>query len=591
MSSHERTSLSPDNSRRVARIASAAAGVAGAALFVVAASQAVIGYLDLRPETSVLVVLGGLALGMFARHLNARATAVSDWSAARDTLDDALIWPPRRINEADLFAFDLGVQRPLEVAGKVANQEAEQLGGHVADAGLLVVAGPSASECAAVAIDALRRKIPKAVLVVPYAAAGLRALLTAKPALTATPKNGGQPVKRVIWLYGMERFVEDLPLRALDKLIADSATLVVAIAADDELKKLHETGGQASYVTTRLLARARIVHIDVDDAQEPPAIAAHDSKPQLKPGATPDKGSVESLLPPRPGVVSGAFGVSSLAVLAVFAALFLVIAIDRDLLKPPPLKAQIDAEKQSPDSCLKRTVFGSDTSDVSLDQPLVVLTSYNNSCLSGRAVSDTVAVLLPNAGTLRQIYSFQPEPQRGGVYRFSCLAADLQDRCLTDMSGSGRYAVTGYMENTNTLTVYPIAFVLSGSGFVAQPLQSIKAASLIRPKPDITTLSDTTQHVRLPGVTAVALLRIKGDDKPIYVTGQRTLGSFDWPRQLHVTGWSPLIKSGQTFFDDSCHPIAPQDINGLLRTGPGDLVGQLVKDWKDVARRAGTGCP
>ena len=303
-----------------------------------------------------------------------------------------------------------------------------------------------------------------------------------------------------------------------------------------------------------------------------------------------------ALVPAAPRSVVRDWGVRALAAGALalaggFAAVWLAVGLKQ----PPPVGAQLAALTNEADACGSRFVYAPAPADaISGDRPVVIVTRDAGRCYARRQ-SDKLSVFVPVDGRLTQVYAFQPADARGGEYLFRCSGTMRGDSCLTNIAGTSADAITGAFTNTNTLASYPIEILREGDGFSAAPLQQSGDAGR-RHGVHSTMLTDGATSVTVVPTTAYTVIQPLADQPPVYVAGQISSGSFDAPRALKISAWSPTAGTAQPSFDHECRPlVSGETVEVSFIRGSGDFVADLgsllERYWTRVAEKDGESCP
>ena len=321
----------------------------------------------------------------------------------------------------------------------------------------------------------------------------------------------------------------------------------------------------------------------------PPLIAA--------PSATEARSHEEAgLNPAAPRSVAQDWGVRGLAAAALalaggFAAVWLAVGLKQ----PAPVAAQLSALINETDACASRMVFAPASADaISRDRPVVIVTRDAGRC-HPRKQSDKLSIVVPAGGKLTQVYAFQPANANGGEYQFRCSGTMPGDSCLTNVAGTGSYAITGAFTNTNTLTSYPIEILRAGDGFAAAPLEQSSPAEHRRDTSS-RVLTDGATSISVVPTTAYSIVQPLVGQPPVYIAGQVSSGSFDAPRALTISAWSPTAGAAQPSFDHECRPlVSGETVQVSFVRGSGDFVADLGsllgRYWTRLARRDGESCP
>lgn len=567
----------------------------------------VLGYLNLRILATILAAVGVAVLGWLAQRVKAANDKRQSWSGRVSSLEDALaVWPLRRVKDVADGAFDAGLF-PFATEALRADASGAGIDERLQPGGIMLVVGPAGCGKSELALDMLREQLPDAWLIVPENARGLASLLSLDPPFGIAPEQSA-----VLLLDGCGRFLPGLQLGALDELRARCKRLfVVATIRDDELRTLLSSDKETGYVARRLVARARVVPVatgrtdSARSSQENRAaggiLASRWGAARAPLIAVPSESEAQPpgeavLLPAAPRRVAQDWGVRALAAGALaLAGGFAAVWLAEGLEQPAPVATQLTAVTNEADGCGSRFVYAPKSADaISGDRPVVIVTRDAGRCHVHKQ-SDKLSVLVPVAGRLTEVYAFQPAGANGGVYQFRCAGTMPGDPCLTNIAGTSAYAITGAFTNTNTLISYPIEILQAGDGFSAAPIRESGQAGGGH-GPHSTTLSDGATAVTVVPTTAFSVVQPLAGQPPVYIEGQISSGSFDFPRALKISAWSPTAGAAQASFDHECRPLASgETLQVSFVRGSGDFVADLGsllgRYWTRVARTDGESCP
>jgi hypothetical protein len=557
----------------------------------------VLGSLNLRVAATILATVAVAALGWLAQRAKSANDKRQSWLSRTSAIEDALaVWPLCRVQDAGDRAFDTGLYPSASDASRTADPDPD-LDPQLKPGEILLFVGPAGCGKSHRALKLLRDQLPDAWLIVPDGARGLASLLSLDPPFGISP---GQPA--VMLLDGCKRFLPGLRLGALDELRTRCKDLyVVATIRDDEIDALLHSPTGTGYLARRLVARARVVPVARGAFGGAGASAStgaasswsHAQEPLIgTPGGDPAGPDEQApLLPSAPRSVLGDWGVRGLVTVAL-AALggFAAVGLFEGIIQPAPVTAQLTALIDHQDACGQHSVYAPPSTDaISSDQPVVVVTHDAGSCHSGRQ-SDDVSLFVPVAGRLTEVYSFQPNDADGGAYEFRCSGTMPGDPCLTNVGGTSAYAATGAFTNTNTLASYPIEIESTGDGF--------RAAPLVPPTGGVptTTLGDGASSVTVASANAYTVVQPLAGQPPVFVIGQISAGTFDWPITLRLFAWSASAGASPSAFDHECRPLASgQTLHVSFVRPSGDFVADLgallARYWTRVALRDGESCP
>jgi len=548
---------------------------------------------DLRTLPTIALIASAAALGLV---LQGVATLVGDYTS-RDQraaeLDDALaIWPPPGVREAS--PFDLGVRPDAHAGGRPLRQyrarpEDRELDAALKKPGVVLVIGPPGVGKTRSAAEALRRVDPNATLIVPEDAAGLTRALSGASDLLSIPRDGTKR-RHVLWLDGLERFVDALHVNALDEfqradddsasqsararmanLVSDSRSRcgvqIVATVRDDALRDILAGGGEAANVTRRFVARARRVELP---GRGPPF-------PDMSCGASPPLfrptqfGALPAALrerPPSPTALNVGLGLTIVLVLAFFAMAVVGVVVQPGV--PPALAEQIAGIRDTDDPC--GGVETSPRTADSLDRvnSLVAVTHRTDGCTR----SDAVRVYALQAGSLKQVGSVISLGSSAPTQRVVCLGSEAPDPCHAEISGGSEMIVIGLR---SVATGHVLGAV------VWSERQQLHVASLGLPPPADLKVDSGTDDLRraravdlepvtlplnrvspqedcgpprcLRGYTAasLAILSPSGDSSTAtLLAGYVQSGSIDAPRRLAVRAFAFIFVGRRPQVGPSC---------------------------------------
>jgi hypothetical protein len=432
-------------------------GGVAAAVAVLTVALDVVRAIDLRWQTTLLVTaLAGLA-GLAAQ----RAIALGQRRAAEEererVLDDALAWwPPPNVEDAD--PYEVGAFPP-ESGPYIARAADEALLRALERPGYVVVVGPVGSGKSRAAFEALRRVLPRAVLLVPEDGESLARLIAADPRLP-----GGEQGS-VLWLDCVDRFLSGLRLDAVDRWVSSAHLRVVATIAEPESDRLVASGGPEGHVARRLLARASVVSIDASLGSEE-ADAARREFPDRDfsdgmggafraawraPAAPPALRFAEPDAS-KSGVRPDLWLSLALAGALCVTALIAVVHFDRGLRAPAPMDRQIAKLKRELTGCGLETFAGDEK-----NMPIVATVDAGRGCEGHAVGADPVLVYDERDERLRPVYGFGP-PGEGFPRdaRFGCRGSGGHP-CWTDVTGHGEHAIIGVFRDPDTQALLPVA--------------------------------------------------------------------------------------------------------------------------------------
>jgi hypothetical protein len=615
-----------------------AAGAAAAALAVLGLSQQLIAKFDLRlPANLLLVGLTGV-VGWWAQRL----LVLGRRAEAARRADEALaIWPVTTVQEAG--EFDLGVYPPMwpgpdayvtrEVDGQL--HQALDHGATVADgarsrwwrlfgraqtaeATFVAVYGPAGSGKSRMAFEGLRRRRGEAWLLVPEDARSLQSLAGAPPRL---PSN---PAGVVLWLDGLERFLDGLSLDSLVKLAVPGRPFcVVATVGEEKLRELVGGGGAEGHVARRFLARATIVHapaelsgVELAAAAGAPPFATLDfsggfasaSRSAWKlsagpvhrvslPPATPWWPRMRDRAHALPGQVRHVDPLAlSLAVVAIALASWIVhIGVTQGLIKPPPVATQLSDLHRELSSCGLSFFSTTSAETINRGDPLIVATDPQRTCPARADANRPILIYDKQHDRLRQVAAFGPPREFGPEgFSFDCRGLDVVDRCWNLLHGGGG----GVGAFVSRGTTFPVGISRTKGDFTARPLiteapalRSQFASPLYRQPLALTPANKVTGY----RTTEFALVRAPaGDDVdgPRMVAGYAPHPQSLEPRRLQITARVlTLTNDDLIVLSRRCVPVRPSPRIDELDVRSSEALATLLSGtWMSLENATRTVC-
>lgn len=254
-------------SAQARRAGATSALVAGATLAALQIAQNSIGPFNPRPAITLLItVTVGLAT-LVTQRLRVRKERSDSHLERERLLEGALrCWPLPKLSHVD--PTRLGIFPARRDAGRratpyVRRSVDDRLEEAVASSPFVLVVGPPRSGKSRTLFETASEALADPPLIIPKHREGLEQLLDLDP-----PPWSGRP-NAVLWLDGLERYLESLDANALDRLDADSVKLLGTIRADDYAAALAASGdpGEAAKAVA---ACARVFELpaELDEAEQ-----------------------------------------------------------------------------------------------------------------------------------------------------------------------------------------------------------------------------------------------------------------------------------------------------------------------------------
>jgi hypothetical protein len=550
---------------------------------------------------AVLTVLVNALVGSRARRRATRERIVK----LRRLLNE---WPPRSVSELSPYA--VGVRPPAAAITQgalfpeyVRRDVDAAVGAALRSAPIVLLVGPACAGKSRTAFEALANctRTAEAVVLLPDDKQALADVL-------AAPGCVIEPNKRyVLWLDDLDRFLEKLGPRELDRFIyaADPdhngaeevpGVTVVATLRDDVFLKILAEGGDTAHVLRGLIARAEWIVV--------PATLTPAERERLA-VAYPDAPPVESFLeifgetmvqlghaiyrapvPPqvrrrqRPSLSPVMAGVLALA-LAVGA----FVAGQRwGWIEPPALEERFATLAAHDDPC--GGVGVSPTSVAAVHGDVVQVVHRGDGCPE----SDIVKLFPREGNTLagRPAAAFQPAVEHRA--KFQCLGPDRADPCHPDLFGGKRVIVGAWEDGVNQKRL-PVA-IYRGNGrkyeIVALNLTAPEAAresasqSAFRAQfaqPSALSVTDRRWgrkwSLRGPPATVTVMLPPRSNHGAILVAGYAVGRRVNAP-QIVARGFELRLRNGRI----ATHAICDGTPGSGLRFPAGeDLTQTLRRHW------------
>ena len=254
-------------SAQARRAGATSALVAGATLAALQIAQNSIGPFNPRPAITLLItVTVGLAT-LVTQRLRVRKERSDSHLERERLLEGALrCWPLPKLSDVDPARLGIfparrdGGRRATPYVRRSVDDRLEEA---VASSPFVLVVGPPRSGKSRTLFETASEALADPPLIIPKHREGLEQLLDLDP-----PPWSGRP-NAVLWLDGLERYLESIDANALDRLEADSVKLLGTIRADDYAAALAASGdpGEAAKAVA---ARARVFELpaELDEAEQ-----------------------------------------------------------------------------------------------------------------------------------------------------------------------------------------------------------------------------------------------------------------------------------------------------------------------------------
>jgi hypothetical protein len=465
-------------------------GVAGAAVAIsgaLALAPTAISKFDLRQIAYLLLVLALASIGLFAQRITSLAHRMQREQAAEAAL---VRWPASPTAEVNVF--DVGVFPPISGTSNPRYIERDvdhRLVIALQSTALVLLHGPARCGKSRTALEVLKSNKPEALLLAPESAERLANLTDEAPELKVG--DGGA----VLWLDGLERFLEGLRINALDTLVAPNARLqVLATINEDVGRSLLKGNDQTASTLRRFVARARLIELqatlseselaragnipeygeyDLTDGFAVAFAMAWDMPVTL--GEPVETSQRQSHLPSVVSTVRRIFyDKIALAILAFFLVVVgwtLYLGWTEGLQKPPPIAVQLAALHRRLSSCGIQLFSTNSSEDIEHGEPLLVATDPALTCAGRRSGDKPVFVYGLSHGDLKQVYAFGPPPELlPDHFSFECHGPNKADRCWTDITGEQNFALAGGFRSVASHLTFPVAVSETNGTFEARPL-------------------------------------------------------------------------------------------------------------------------
>jgi hypothetical protein len=437
---------------QVARAGAVGAVGLGVVVALLQGLQSVAGSFNPRWQVTALFVLAGICASLLVQRLAARSAEAHAEADRRDLLRANLrAWPLPRLAEA--HADKLGVfpaRRGLEDGPYAERDQDGPLRDALERSPVVLVVGLARAGKSRTAFEVARQALPGVRTVVPRDADGLRS------ALEHEPSRDCEHDEIMLWLDGLERYLEALDGETLDALVEGRAR-VVATVRTQTWERLLAGDGRDAEAAKAVAARARVYELSATLGPEEQARAqrlypGHDLSRGLGPAlATTGR---ESLKPParqqprpreppsRPGAAHRDLLLvppATLGAAAVLAIALLAVIGEFDKPRPPTIADQAQEARRA-GSAGPRQVVAAERADFhgSGDQSYFFAFGDEEDLPVARARSDELQVFDKRGDELVRAFRFEPRPLGAG--REALL---FQFRFIGDIDGDGADELVG----------------------------------------------------------------------------------------------------------------------------------------------------
>lgn len=595
-----------------------AAGASAAAFAVLGLAQQVIAKFDLRLEANFLLVLVTGVAGWWAQRLGVLGRRAEEARVRERESNEALaIWPVPTVSESN--PFDLGVYPSFgpHDAFYLARDVDTQVREALTHTTFTLLYGPPGSGKSRTAFEGLRRLHGNALVLVAEDATALTRLTAAPPPLDVGPDGV------VLWLDGLERFLEGLSLEALVGLATPGTPfLVVATIDEGVLRELVASPGQQGHTARRFLARAVTIHVpaklragELAAARGAPHAAGLDfsdgfASARAEARGLPSTPAYRVALPlPAPSrrervrarlraLPAWPLHADLPALILATAGLLVLgrlvwIGETQGLITPPPVATQLSDLRRALNSCGLRL---STTSAKAIDRgdPLIVATDPRHACSARADPSRPVLIYDKRHDRLQRVAAFGPPLDLlSGGFSFECRGPDVVDRCWSIGIGAG----VGVFRSHVLRAVLPVGIGKTRGHFVASPLLSRPPvlrrpfASMLYQRPR--RLSPDTGTGYLAADVALVSAPAGDDvDSPRFVAGFTPANQIFTPRVLRVQ--AHLLEptaDGRVALGGHCIPVRPSrgvETIGVPAGKPLDVL--LARTWGALEGTTKTVC-
>jgi hypothetical protein len=613
------------------------AGAAVAGTAVLGLAQAAISKFDLRPLANVaLVLLVGL-VGFLAQRLTALAANRQDQQKREQATDEALVcWPAPAASEVDIF--DLGVYPP--VSGRrdppyVGRDIDEKLAEALAAACVALVVGPARSGKSRTALEVLREARGDALVFVPESAVRLGELISAAPEQEPGARGA------VLWLDGLERFLKDMRINALETLTGPGARLQVLATIDEaEMDRLLAAGGEEAHTLRRFIARsasfqlpAPLTHDELARAQAVADYAGLDfsngfasafagewaqpitlakQMPAPSPAPPPPRSRewlarlidrARSWRPSTDALARWRRTVDSWAIVIVLLIAMVLgwttkIAFAEGLVVPPPIAVQLADLHHKLSSCGIEPLSSSNAKAIEEDEPFLVATDPMMTCAVRASSEQPILIYSVNHGRLEQVGAFGPPTELlPNHFRFECRGTDRSDPCWTDITDEqGLTVIGGFRSFSGSNAIFPVAVRRVAGKFEARPLLSeqlpltnaftaavyAQPAELVQSNLPGYYVADFALVGKPSGDQNIRAVRFVAGFTPVHKPGAR--------RALEIrTRVLGLNEERAVLGQAHCVPVDPGDLGTVTVPTGRSFQVQLEESWKSLEQRPPVG--
>lgn len=470
----------------------AGASIVGAAAAVALIGQVLLPLVNVAARPWFTAAFGGTVA--FATALVQRRKALQEKAAAKAEttarFDEALAcFPPPRVREAN--AYDLGSIPSRPGTGEtapppyVARDVDAKLVDALERASLVVVSGEAGAGKSRSALQALTHVRPDARLLVPEGGAALGRLLSLD--LSLLPGDGDDD-GAVLWLDGLDRYLPDLQVDAIDAA-HHLGIPVVATIRTQTLRDLLSASTEEGRAARRLIARAAVVEVpaQLTDAERTAAALTYPSRPfaagmadafAVWPCAEEALYAAAGPLPQQAsiGLRRDPTAIALMAGLLAGLGALTALAVRGEALNSPPLSEQLADRRDAAAECSQVDQYPAKASDEVHTYVLVVRASR------GCDRSDRLQILRVRDGKLRSAYGFQPDnPPDGGFYQLVCRGPDDASPCAIRGAGSEPAILAGWKDTASGLVV-PFVFVPPRRGAKEYVATAIQRERLVDPR-------------------------------------------------------------------------------------------------------------
>jgi hypothetical protein len=584
-------------------------------VIVVGVVEAALRSLDLTLFAFLFAAVGIGALTLIGDGLRQWYADASSRDQRAAELESALAaWPLPSVEHTS--PYDLGVSPETDGAesGQYARRPVDdRLESAVHTAEVVLVTGPPGAGKTRGAFEALRRCEPHALLIVPRDGRSLTKILqAANDLLAGWPMES--PVRHVLWLDDLERFLPELGVDALDrfqqadlntptegvaeppgvhpleqrlpstlKTAADFArkhldssssrapVKIVATIRDVELRTITSRGGEGAIQLRRFVARASGVPMPAR-----PGRAQRLRRRLRKRTLAPARALYQPRVGDRtqPPAVSGHSPLPASLKLGAACLLLSVVLLGglaalSNVVKPAPPKPLGD---QLADIRAKGTECGGvetsprEASLLHRDTTLVALSHEADGCTA----SDELTIYRSSDGRLRPVKTFRFDTE-SPPQRLSCIGPERPDPCHAEVTPGFPVVILG-ARDVASQQVLPVAIwsLTRGPKIMALHLPQPAGRRLPASAQTAQALNGTRVQLRLSrdagearracpvdclmgyAAAAVSVVGPSGEGNATLVAGRVVRGAFNAPKQLAVQGYELALIGGRPEVSSPC---------------------------------------